>query len=68
MKITFKARIGYWDLDNYPWGGNFKRLKQQTTFTDIEVIDKYNDDSPRKIIATQDGHKLGLTIDQLSTV
>ncbi|MCH7590241.1 hypothetical protein IIB34_04295, partial [PVC group bacterium] len=50
-------------IPNDPSQPNCKKL-----FDMLEVIDKYNDDSPRKIIATQDGHKLGLTIDQLSTI
>ena len=60
MKI--KKGTGYWDLTNFPWGGDFKRLSSDAEIEVEQVIDNYNSGEPRNVVAILNGKKSGFTL------
>lgn len=45
-----KSGFGYWCLDVYPKGGDFKRAPADLPFTVERVTDMYRDGSPREYV------------------
>jgi hypothetical protein len=62
--VNLKAGTGYWDLTHFPWGGSFKRLKQDSQATVIRIADTYDSGAPRKVVANFSGEtrEIGITL------
>ena len=66
--VTIRSGYGYWDLTYYPWGGSFKRADGDTTATVLEVLDRYTNGKPRRLVLqTETGkRKVGVSTDALT--
>jgi len=61
MTLTIPEGTGYYDLTDFPWGGDFRRATIDMPVEIIGVIDQYTNGTPRRIIVrTSNGRKLGI--------
>lgn len=58
--VTIPKGYGYWDITNFPWGGNFKRAEEDIHGALNRILDTYNDGSPRKVSLTVNSNILGV--------
>ena len=62
--IKLKKGFGYWDVTQYPYGGDFGRLKKDTTATVVDGMVKYPNREVRATI-NKNGKKRTIVIDSI---
>ena len=59
MNAKIERGAGYFDVTNYPYGGNFRRAKDPIPINLMGVYSTFNDGSPKDHIAIDaEGRKL----------
>lgn len=60
MKIKVSKGVGFWDLQKYPWGGDFKRISEDVELPVVRVVETYGDGKPSQVVAIYEGRQIGL--------